>query len=209
MTDQEWNALRTNHDYLRAQNTAPWNVEGGYNVRRWTYGGHTYTEKQQGVHYDAIFIAGLPKGMGAATDDLQTAGAAVMAYFASHPCTQAKVTEVETFQLTYNASGMPGQLTVDGQYGGNTQRALQNVLNTAPAAGGGGPVQQAPQNCFGMSVPDIPALDAPTAPATTTTTTTTPAASTSSVSPTAVALAVAAVVGGVGYAVYRARKRRH
>jgi len=150
-----------------------------------------------------------PRGLGAATDDLQNAASDVVAFFAANPCSHATIPVVQTFQLTYNASGMPGQLTVDGQYGGNTQRALQNVLNTAPAAGGGGPVQQAPQNCFGMSVPDIPALDPATPGATTTTTTSTPAASTSKVSTTAVALAVAAVVGGVGYAVYRARKRRH
>lgn len=150
-------------------------------------------------------------GVGASQDDLTAAAQAVVTYFASNPCTQASIPVVQTFQLTYNASGMPGQLTVDGQYGGNSERAVQNALNMAPAAGGGGPVQAAPTNCFGMSVPDIPAVDPPTSggAATTTTTTTTPSATSGGPSSGVVALAVAAVVGGVGYAVYRARKRAH
>lgn len=84
----------------------------------------------------------------------------VLAYFAVNPCTQAQIPDVGLFQAAYNGSGLPGQLTQDSQYGGNTQRALQNVMQKAQNDAGGGPAEAAPQNCFGMAVPDIPALDA-------------------------------------------------
>jgi len=151
-------------------------------------------------------------GVGAVNQGLTDAAQAVVNFFAANACTRASIPEVASFQATYNGSGMPGHLTVDGQYGGNTERALQIVLNNAPAAGGGGPVQAVPPNCFGMAVPDTPALDpstptAPTAPATTTTTTTT-TSTPSTMSPWIIGGAAAVVAGGVGYAVYRARKRR-
>lgn len=158
-------------------------------------------------------------GVGAVNQGLTDAAQAVVAYFASHACTQASVPEVASFQATYNVSGMPGALTVDGQYGGNTERALQIVLNNAPAAGGGGPVQAIPPNCFGGVivngdnygvVPEVPAADAapPTTVMPSTTTTTTTTSTPSTMSPWIIGGAAAVVAGGVGYAVYRARKRR-
>jgi hypothetical protein len=149
-------------------------------------------------------------GVGAVNQGLTDAAQAVVNFFAANACTRASVPEVASFQATYNVSGMPGHLTVDGQYGGNTERALQIVLNNSPAAGGGGPVQAVPPNCFGMAVPETPVVDvtpaAPVTPTTTTTTTTTTAPST--MSPWIIGGAAAVVAGGVGYAVYRARKRR-
>jgi hypothetical protein len=85
--------------------------------------------------------------------------AAVVQYFTANPCTISSVPAVVTFQTSYNASAMPGQLSIDGEYGGNTQAALQNVINTGFVTGTSGPTQTAPTNCFGMAVPAVPALD--------------------------------------------------
>jgi hypothetical protein len=150
-------------------------------------------------------------GVGAVNQGLIDAAQAVVNFFAANACTRASIPEVASFQATYNTSGMPGALTIDGQYGGNTERALQIVLNNTPAAGGGGPVQAVPSNCFAMAVPETPVLDVtptatPTTPTTTTTTTTTTTPST--MSPWIIGGAAAVVAGGVGYAIYRARKRR-
>lgn len=69
-------------------------------------------------------------------------------YLRGNGCTQASFPACATFQATYNASGLPGRLSVDGQYGGNTMRALQNVMDEAQADAGTGPSQQAPADCF-------------------------------------------------------------
>jgi hypothetical protein len=83
----------------------------------------------------------------------------LIAYFATNPCTQASLPVVVAFQNAYNASGLPGHLTVDGQYGPNSQKAAQNVMDEAQADAGAGPSQQAPANCFGRAVPAVPAVD--------------------------------------------------
>lgn len=60
LTDAEYYQLLRDPKWTRAQADAQWNYDGTYNVRTWTYGGHTYTEKTQGQHYDATFVAGVP-----------------------------------------------------------------------------------------------------------------------------------------------------
>lgn len=82
-----------------------------------------------------------------------TSGAALVAWLAANGCTQASVPAVSQFQTDYNGSGLAGQLTVDGQYGPNTQTALQNVLGSGSTA---------PDNCFGGTPPSTPALDSAT-----------------------------------------------
>lgn len=154
-------------------------------------------------------------GLGAAVlpGDTTVVAAAngVLAFFDANPCTKASIPAVSAFQSAYNASGLPGALTVDGQYGPNTQKALQNTIDSVET--GMGPTQAAPQNCFDPNLPAVPAPDVvpaaqpPAANATTTTTTTTTGHG-SAMNPGVVAAAAALVVGGVGYAVYRARKRR-
>jgi hypothetical protein len=132
----------------------------------------------------------------------------LLAYFDNNPCSQVSIAPASAFQSAYNASGLPGALTVDGKYGGNTQAALQAVINSVEVSMG--PTQTAPLNCFGMAVPAVPAPNPAPAPAATTTTTTTSTATTSSssISPVVIGAAAVAVVGGVGYAVYRARRRQ-
>jgi hypothetical protein len=167
----------------------------------------------------AIKVSGVDVGVGAhaalpnpnnrleisAADDL-------LAYFDTNPCTQARVPVVAAFQNAYNASSLPGRLTVDGQYGGNTQRALQNTLDEAQNDAGAGPSQQAPVNCFGMAVPVTPTPDvAPTPapvvivpPATNTTTNTT----TTTATPWGTIALVAAAVTGVGLVGYAVAKKK-
>jgi hypothetical protein len=90
---------------------------------------------------------------------------ALLAYYDNNAPTTASITTVSAFQSAYNASGQPGVLTVDGQYGPNTQRALQNVIDSAEA--GLGPTQGAPANAWGTAPPATPAPDvAPAVPAT-------------------------------------------
>lgn len=138
---------------------------------------------------------------------------AVIDYLNSNGCTQASIPAVATFQTQYNATGQPGQLTVDGQYGGNTQAALQNIINQATADAGAGPAQSAPANCFGMAVPARPALDPPLAggSSTTITTTTTDTTSTSTMptwAPWLVGGAVVAGAGLIGYTIWKKKHRR-
>jgi hypothetical protein len=113
-------------------------------------------------HANYSRMLGAARGLGAPADAISAAQDLVN-YLNANGCTQSSVSQVSAFQAAYNASGSPGQLTVDGQYGGNSQAALQYILDNAPAAGGGGPTQAAPTNCFGMPVPAIPGLD-PTPP---------------------------------------------
>jgi len=138
----------------------------------------------------------------------------VLAYFDNNPCTRASIPVVADFQRAYNASGLPGSLSVDGQYGPNTQRALQNVIDEAEA--GLGPTQGAPPNCFAATEAPVPAPDVtPVAPATPATPAnpTTVVVNPSSTSPNYVpyvvggVVAAAAVAGGVILA--KRRKRRH
>ena len=88
-----------------------------------------------------------------------------LAYYDANGCSRASLPVVVALQNAYNASGLPGQLTTDGEYGPNTQRALQNVMDEAQADAGAGPSQQAPANCFPEygQVPSIPVLDRPAA----------------------------------------------
>jgi hypothetical protein len=147
-------------------------------------------------------------GFGAGFGDLATAEAAagvLMTKFSSAPPSRAVVGEVSAFQSAYNGSGLPGSLTVDGQYGPNTQAALQAVLNQSVVDG---PPQAAPQNVFSTSVPSTPEPDVgpvgpvsptqPTAPIT-------PAGATGI--PTPVIVGGAAVLGAG--LIYWAWKRKH
>jgi hypothetical protein len=79
---------------------------------------------------------------------------------------QGSLPVVSAFQNAYNASGLPGQLTVDGEYGPSSQRALQNAMDQAQADAGAGPSQAAPQNAYSNTESTIPALDPTVAPAT-------------------------------------------
>jgi hypothetical protein len=99
------------------------------------------------LRYPTTWEDRLRRGFGDAAA-AQASASALLTWLTSNACTQATVPEVSQFQTDYNSGGFSGQLTVDGQYGGNTQAALQEVLGTA-----------APANCFGMSVPTTPALD--------------------------------------------------
>lgn len=147
-----------------------------------------------------------------------TQAQAVVSYFTQNPCTQNPVGVVSDFQTAYNGAGGAGSLTVDGQYGGNTQAALQEVLNAAPAAGGGGPTQTAPQNCFqGVVVngTDYGAVPATPAPDTTVTNvlgqSVIPGSNGSTPVnwvPVYIGAGVAAVLGVVGYAVWAKRHHR-
>lgn len=58
------------------------------------------------------------------------------------------VQTVADFQQAYNLSGLGPAISTDGDYGGNTQRAMQLVLDTVQPSGG-----QAPENCFPASSP--------------------------------------------------------
>lgn len=81
----------------------------------------------------------------------QSAGSTLVAWLVANGCTQNSVPQVSAFQAAYNASGLGPAITVDGQYGGNTQAALQLALGTDATA---------PNNCFAMAVPATPGLDA-------------------------------------------------
>jgi hypothetical protein len=127
-------------------------------------------------------------------------------------CRQTYIAQVAAFQVDYNASGLGPAITVDGLYGGNTQAALQLVLDAS-----GSPAQQAPRNCFGDPIPAapgpnadalavIPAAAVTPTPAVQTITTT----STASVdmTPWIIGGAVAVAAGLVGYTWWKKRKRR-
>lgn len=128
-----------------------------------------------------------------------TAATLVVTYFASNPCTQSSIQQVSDFQTAYNAAGGAGQLTVDGQYGGNTQAALQEVLSSTAGAA------TAPQNCFNMVVPSVPALD-PVTPQGTIDTTQIQTAF--DWTPWLIGGGVAATLGVIGYAVWAKRHHR-
>ena len=140
-----------------------------------------------------------------------------LAYYDVNGCSKKSLPVVVALQNAYNASGLPGQLTDDGEYGPNTQRALQNIMDEAQADAGAGPSQQAPANCFPEygNVPSIPALDRPNAAPTSTpgqmtlpVTTITPSESTKpSTATLLVGGAVAAVAGGLGYWYWKKHKR--
>jgi len=128
----------------------------------------------------------------------QSAAADLMAFFATNAPSRDSVPQVSAFQSAYNSSGLPGSLTVDGQYGPNTQVALNNVI---------GPSQLAPQNVFSDVVPTTPQPDEPPAPAPTTPTAITPAGATGI--PTPVIIGGAAVLGaGLIYWAWK-RKKHH
>lgn len=164
-------------------------------------------------------------GFGAPSTDLINATNGLLAYFTQNQCTQASFAECSTFQTQYNASGLPGSLTVDGQYGGNTQSALQNAIN-AMAAVNMGPAQSAPPNCFtgvvvnGENYGVVPSTPAPDAGAPTTSPTaapsTTPTSQTVVVNqppstnwaPVLIAGAVTLGAAAVGYAYLKKHHRR-
>jgi hypothetical protein len=168
-------------------------------------------------------LAGVPLGIGAhaslpnpinraeinAANDL-------LSYFDVNACTRDSIPVVSAFQNAYNASGLPGHLTVNGQYGPNTQRALQNALDEAQNDAGSGPSQPAPDNCFGRSVPAIPAVDptptpTPATPSTPTapTTTTTVATGGSSYAPLVIGGFAVAGAALIGYTYWRKKHRGH
>lgn len=101
---------------------------------------------------------GITYGFGAGFGDVSTALSAadnLMTKFSSTPPSRAVVPEVSAFQSAYNGSGLPGSLTVDGQYGPNTEAALQKVLDLRS------PPQAAPANVFSTAIPSTPAADTP------------------------------------------------
>lgn len=89
-------------------------------------------------------------GLGDAAAAL-SAGQALVAWLVANGCTQNSVPAVSAFQTAYNGSGLGPAITVDGQYGGNTQAALQLALGSTATA---------PNNCFNMAVPATPGPDA-------------------------------------------------
>lgn len=165
---------------------------------------------------EAYRFVGKPQGLGAALlqGDTTVIAAAngLLAYYDTNTPSQASVPAVSAFQAAYNASGMPGALTVDGQYGPNTQKALQNVIDAAEA--GLGPTQGAPANAWGTQPPAVPAPDvAPATPAGPGTLvlpeTTIVGTPTPNYTPWIVGGVAAAGVGLVGYAYYRKHRRGH
>lgn len=84
----------------------------------------------------------------AAADQQQTAEA-----LQSFTPTQGKSAAVAAFQAAWNEGPLSGSgITVDGEYGGNTQAALQQVYSHF---GDGGP---APANAYGDPVPSVPTV---------------------------------------------------
>lgn len=140
-----------------------------------------------------------------------------LAYYDTNGCSRASLPVVVALQNAYNASGLPGQLSIDGEYGPNSQRALQNIMDEAQADAGSGPSQQAPANCFPEygNVPSIPALDRPNAatiPPPTSGSTTLPTTTVTGGAPNNKAIllvggAAAAVAGGLGYWYWKKHKR--
>jgi hypothetical protein len=165
---------------------------------------------------EAFRFVGKPQGVGAALlqGDTTVIAAAngLLAYYDTNTPSQASVPAVSAFQAAYNASGQPGALTVDGQYGPNTQKALQNVIDAAEA--GVGPTQAAPPNAWGTAPPAVPAPDVapatPTGPGTLvlpeTTIVGTP---TPNYTPWIIGGAVAAGAGLVGYTYWKKHRRGH
>jgi hypothetical protein len=141
-----------------------------------------------------------------AADDL-------LAYLDVNACTRDSIPVVASFQVAYNASGLPGQLTANGQYGPNTERALQNTLDEAQGDAGAGPSQSAPANCFGRAVPATPAVDpvgpgpTPTTPMAPTTASTNPPSA--SATPYIIGGAVLAGAGLIGYTYWKKKRRGH
>jgi hypothetical protein len=177
---------------------------GLHPVPRTTTPHHPQHQTQNQVQYDrdwrsrAWGYSGPPAGFG----DLASAQATVAPLIARivAGCTRASLPEVSAFQAAYNTSGLPGQLTIDGQYGGNTQAAVQLVLNQV-----NGPPQAAPTNCFGMAVPATPALD-PVAPAG-------PISPSTPTPPTSMNMGPIVIGGaallGVGVVVYAWKRKKH
>lgn len=140
----------------------------------------------------------------------------LIAYLNYYGCSKASLPVCKAFQVAYNQSGLPGSLTEDGEYGPNTERALQNTLDEAQNDAGVGPSQQAPANCFPEygAVPSTPALDRPVnvtpAPATPVAPITPAAAPTNMKPYYIVGGAAAAGIAALGYAYWRKHKRsRH
>ncbi len=175
-----------------------------WRARAWGYSGPPGT----GHPIGAGAMTAIPNPMNRAEIN---AAQDLLAYFNVNPCSQASLPVVTAFQNAYNASGLPGKLTMDGQYGGNTQKALQNVMDEAQADAGAGPSQQAPTNCFGMTVPATPALDPTPAPGGNT-----PVPSIAPITvygtpghnPWLIAGAIALGAAGIAYAVHLKKKRR-
>lgn len=105
-------------------------------------------------------------------------------------CSQAALPEVSAFQTQYNTEGQV-TLTVDGEYGPDTQAAVARVLGSAPnncfgsASGGGG----------GSGVLQVPAITITPSPKTNWT-------------PWIIGGAAAAGAGVIGYAVWKRNHRR-
>lgn len=82
----------------------------------------------------------------------------LLTYLSQNGCSQGYIQEVYDFQNAYNGTGLGPAITADGDYGPNSQAALQLVLNSVtPPAG------QAPDNCYGLPVPATPGPN-PSAP---------------------------------------------
>jgi hypothetical protein len=92
------------------------------------------------------------------TQEVVNAAGALLQNLQANGCSRSPVGVVSTFQSAYNNAGLAGALSVDGQYGPNTQSALQAVLNATQS-----PPQAAPANCFPElgPPPAVPHLDAP------------------------------------------------
>jgi hypothetical protein len=131
----------------------------------------------------------------------QTAGSTLVAWLAANGCTQNSVPQVTAFQSAYNASGLGPQITVDGQYGGNTQAALNLALGGTAAA---------PDNCFNMAVPATPGPDSSSNAAAANTGGGTPVVVTGNdYSNWIIGGAAVLGVGILGYAYYRHKHPRH
>jgi hypothetical protein len=76
----------------------------------------------------------------AANAPLAQAATALASYLTTNGCTQDAIPACTTFQSAWNASGLGGQLTVDGKYGPQTQAALAQALS--------GTGTSAPASCF-------------------------------------------------------------
>jgi hypothetical protein len=140
-------------------------------------------------------------GFGAPLDD---AANAVLAYFASNPCTSAAVSAVSDFQTQFNASGGSPTLSVDGKYGIHSQAALQGYLT---AAGAG----TAPAACYDASGNYIgPGAGGGGGGGGGGTVVVVPPSSTSAVDYKSYLIGAGVVSAGVvGYALYKSSKKRH
>lgn len=169
---------------------------------------------QRTLRYDGGALGAIPNPQNRAEIN---AAEDLIAYLNYYGCSKTSLPVCKAFQVAYNQSGLPGSLTEDGEYGPNTERALQNTLDEAQNDAGAGPSQQAPANCFPEygGVPSTPALDrpnaAPSTPATPATPVVAPSAAPTSKTPYYIVGGVAAAgIGLLGYAYWRKHKRsRH